>query len=137
MKLFYILLFSCLLFCFSCKNDKKDNQSEISIKTEKDSTSVKNVVKNNQQNRIDLKPVTSDVPHFNNKEADAFVNKTKIYFEQMAEANKANNAEKIEELQLQAIDIDAEMQKVKSKLNTEQQKQLTDWYMKLVKAASE
>lgn len=136
MKLFNILLFSCLLFCFSCKNDKKGNKSEISIKTEKDSTSAKNVA-NNQQNAIDLKPVTSDVPHFNNKEADAFVNKTKVYFEQMAEANKANNAEKIEELQLQAIDIDAEMQKVKSKLNTEQQKQLTDWYMKLVKAASE
>lgn len=136
MKLFNIFLFFCLLFCFSCKNDKKDNQPEISIKTEKDSTSAKNVA-NNQQNAIDLKPVTSDVPHFNNKEADAFVNKTKVYFEQMAEANKANNAEKIEELQLQAIDIDAEMQKVKSKLNTEQQKQLTDWYMKLVKAASE
>ncbi len=137
MKISHLIILSGLLVGFySCKDDKKATSEEQTQEVKQDTLSeeVKPAVKPAE---ISLEPVQSDVPSFTNPEAKAFVDKTKKYFEEVAEATKKGDTHKIVELQLQASDIDTEFQKIKGKLNAEQQKQLTDWYMKLVKAASE
>ncbi|PQL95110.1 hypothetical protein [Apibacter adventoris] len=135
MRSFDIVLISCTLFFLSCKKDKITNDLETSVMKKLDTT----VVENKEitiSNTIDLEPIKTDIPQFNDKEADAFVKKVKKYFEQIAEANRSNNPDEILELQIRANDIDTEMQEIKNKLSKEKQKQLSDWYMKLVNAAS-
>lgn len=135
MRSFNIVLISCTLFFLSCKKDKITNDLETSVMKKLDTT----VVENKEMiisNTIDLEPIKTNIPQFNDKEADAFVKKVKKYFEQIAEANRSNNPDEILELQIRANDIDTEMQEIKNKLSKEKQKQLSDWYMKLVNAAS-
>lgn len=135
MRSFNIVLISCTLFFLSCKKDKITNDLETSVMKKLDTTMVGNK-EITISNTIDLEPIKTDIPQFNDKEADAFVKKVKKYFEQIAEANRSNNPDEILELQIRANDIDTEMQEIKNKLSKEKQKQLSDWYMKLVNAAS-
>lgn len=132
MKISYIVFFlSIALSISSCNNSKKSEKAPNTTQS-KDSTPV---VQSTSLDTISLSPIKK-VPKFENKEVDNFVQETKLYFEQIAEATQAGNDSKILELQLKANDIDENYKKVLKKLDTEQQKNLRNWYMQLVDAAS-
>lgn len=132
MKISYIVFFlSIALSISSCNNSKKSEKAP-NMTQSKDSTPV---VQSTSLDTISLSPIKK-VPKFENKEVDNFVQETKLYFEQIAEATQAGNDSKILELQLKANDIDENYKKVLKKLDTEQQKNLRNWYMQLVDAAS-
>ncbi|MXO31619.1 hypothetical protein [Apibacter sp. B2912] len=132
MKISYIVFFlSIVLSISSCNNSKKSEKAPNTTQS-KDSTPV---VQSTSLDTISLSPIKK-VPKFENKEVDNFVQETKLYFEQIAEATQAGNDSKILELQLKANDIDENYKKVLKKLDTEQQKNLRNWYMQLVDAAS-
>lgn len=132
MKISYIVFFlGIALSICSCNNSKKSEKDPNTTQS-KDSTPV---VQSTSLDTISLYPIKK-VPKFENKEVDNFVQKTKLYFEQIAEATQAGNDSKILELQLKANDIDENYKRVLKKLNNEQQKNLRNWYMQLVDAAS-
>ena len=132
MKISYIVFFlSIALSISSCNNSKKSEKAPNTTQS-KDSTPV---VQSTSLDTISLSPIKK-VPKFENKEVDNFVQETKLYFEQIAEATQAGNDSKILELQLKANDIDENYKRVLKKLDTEQQKNLRNWYMQLVDAAS-
>lgn len=132
MKISYIVFFlSIALSISSCNNSKKSEKAPNTTQS-KDSTPV---VQSTSLDTISLSPIKK-VPKFENKEVDNFVQETKLYFEQIAKATQAGNDSKILELQLKANDIDENYKKVLKKLDTEQQKNLRNWYMQLVDAAS-
>lgn len=132
MKISYIVFFlGIALSISSCNNSKKSEKAPNTTQS-KDSTPV---VQSTSLDTISLSPIKK-VPKFENKEVDNFVQETKLYFEQIAEATQAGNDSKILELQLKANDIDENYKKVLKKLDTEQQKNLRNWYMQLVDAAS-
>jgi hypothetical protein len=138
MKIIYIFSVMGLLSFCSCKKKPLTTESS-SVKDTliaekgKSDTAKADVLTSHE---IDLSPVRLDIPHFDDPEANAFVIKIKKYFEEMAEATQKGDSDKVLKLQLQAVDIDTEFQKVKNKLDAKQQKQLSDWYIKLVDAAS-
>lgn len=132
MKISYIVFFLGIALSISSCNNSKKSEKDPNTNQSKDSTSV---VKPTSLDTISLSPIKK-VPKFENKEVDNFVQKTKLYFEQIAEATQAGNESKILELQLKANDIDENYKKVLKKLDTEQQKNLRNWYMQLVDAAS-
>lgn len=132
MKISYIVFFlGIALSISSCNNSKKSEKAPNTTQS-KDSTPV---VQSTSLDTISLSPIKK-VPKFENKEVDNFVQETKLYFEQIAEATQAGNDSKILELQLKANDIDENYKRVLKKLDTEQQKNLRNWYMQLVDAAS-
>lgn len=132
MKISYIVFFlGIALSISSCINSKKSEKAPNTTQS-KDSTPV---VQSTSLDTISLSPIKK-VPKFENKEVDNFVQETKLYFEQIAEATQAGNDSKILELQLKANDIDENYKRVLKKLDTEQQKNLRNWYMQLVDAAS-
>jgi hypothetical protein len=132
MKINYSILFlGVALSSSSCNEHKNVEKDQNKIKT-KDSTIVMQL---KTLDTLNLSPIRN-IPKFDNKEVNSFIQETKIYYEHMAEANKVGNDNRIIELQLRANDIDENYKKVLKKLNTEQQKKLTDWYMQLVDAAS-
>lgn len=132
MKISYIVfLLGIALSISSCNNSKKSEKDPNTTQS-KDSTPV---VQSTSLDTISLSPIKK-VPKFENKEVDNFVQETKLYFEQIAEATQAGNDSKILELQLKANDIDENYKRVLKKLDTEQQKNLRNWYMQLVDAAS-
>ncbi|QII69624.1 hypothetical protein G8C41_01940 [Apibacter sp. B3706] len=132
MKISYIVFFlGIALSISSCINSKKSEKAPNTTQS-KNSTPV---VQSTSLDTISLSPIKK-VPKFENKEVDNFVQKTKLYFEQIAEATQAGNDSKILELQLKANDIDENYKRVLKKLDTEQQKILRNWYMQLVDAAS-
>lgn len=132
MKISYIVFFlGIALSISSCINSKKSEKAPNTTQS-KDSTPV---VQSTSLDTISLSPIKK-VPKFENKEVDNFVQETKLYFEQIAEATQAGNDSKILELQLKANDIDENYKRVLKKLDTEQQKILRNWYMQLVDAAS-
>jgi hypothetical protein len=134
MKISYIGILLILVFnLYSCKNDKNSTSNEPIQKVKKDSIREKD---GGNSGEISLESVKSEVPSFANPEVATFIANTKKYFEEIAEATQKGNSDKVLELQLKAVDIATEFQKVKNKLDAGQQKQLTDWYMKLVEAAS-
>ncbi|MXO34119.1 hypothetical protein GFU95_05120 [Apibacter sp. B3889] len=132
MKISYIVFFLGIALSISSCNNSKKSEKDPNTNQSKDSTPV---VKTTSLDTISLSPIKK-VPKFENKEADNFVQETKLYFEQIAEATQAGNESKILELQLKANDIDENYKKVLKKLDTEQQKNLRNWYMQLVDAAS-
>ncbi|CVK16962.1 hypothetical protein Ga0061079_11336 [Apibacter mensalis] len=132
MKIFLSLLFLGVVLSVSSCNEHNTVKKDPNKLQAKDSTMV---IKPDSLNTISLSPI-KNVPKFDNKEVNNFIQEIKIYFEQMAEANKIGNDNKIIELQLKANDIDENYKKVLKKLNTEQQKKLTEWYMQLVDTAS-
>lgn len=133
MKISYIVFFlGIALSISSCNNSKKSEKAPNTTQS-KDSTPV---VQSTSLDTISLSPIKK-VPKFENKEVDNFVQETKLYFEQIAEATQAGNDSKILELQLKANDIDENYKRVLKKLDTEQQKNLRNWYMQLVDAASQ
>ncbi|MCO6565293.1 MAG: hypothetical protein J6581_07610 [Apibacter sp.] len=132
MKIFFSLLFLGVVLSVSSCNEHNTVKKDPNKLQAKDSTMV---IKPDSLDTISLSPI-KNVPKFDNKEVNNFIQEIKIYFEQMAEANKVGNDNKIIELQLKANDIDENYKKVLKKLNTEQQKKLTEWYMQLVDAAS-
>lgn len=132
MKISYIVFFLGIALSISSCNNSKKSEKDTNTNQSKDSTPV---VKTTSLDTISLSPIKK-VPKFENKEADNFVQETKLYFEQIAEATQAGNESKILELQLKANDIDENYKKVLKKLDTEQQKNLRNWYMQLVDAAS-
>ncbi|MDR2123335.1 MAG: hypothetical protein LBP34_09470 [Flavobacteriaceae bacterium] len=135
MRTLYVTALLTTTFIFySCKNDKNTTPDQPDQEIKQDSVANDNT---SAVEEINLDLVKSEIPFFDNPEADDFVAQTKKYFEEIAEATKKGDSDKVLELQLQAVDIDLALQKVKNKLNAEQKKQLTDWYMKLVNAASE
>lgn len=132
MKISYIVFFlGIALSISSCINSKKTEKAP-NTNQPKDSTLA---VQSPSLDTISLSPIKK-VPKFENKEVDNFVQETKLYFEQIAEATQAGNDSKILELQLKANDIDENYKSVLKKLDTEQQKNLRNWYMQLVDAAS-
>lgn len=132
MKISYIVFFlGIALSISSCINSKKSEKAPNTTQS-KDSTPV---VQSTSLDTISLSPIKK-VPKFENKEVDNFVQETKLYFEQIAEATQAGNDSKILELQLKANDIDENYKRVLKKLDNEQQKNLRNWYMQLVDAAS-
>lgn len=132
MKISYIVFFlGIALSISSCINSKKSEKAPNTTQS-KDSIPV---VQSTSLDTISLSPIKK-VPKFENKEVDNFVQETKLYFEQIAEATQAGNDSKILELQLKANDIDENYKSVLKKLDTEQQKNLRNWYMQLVDAAS-
>lgn len=132
MKISYIVFFLGIALSISSCNNSKKSEKDPNTNQSKDSTIV---VQPTSLDTISLSPIKK-VPKFENKEVDNFVQKTKLYFEQIAEATQAGNESKILELQLKANDIDENYKKVLKKLDTEQQKNLRNWYMQLVDAAS-
>lgn len=132
MKISYIVFFLGIALSISSCNNSKKSEKDPNTNQSKDSTLV---VQPTSLDTISLSPIKK-VPKFENKEVDNFVQKTKLYFEQIAEATQAGNDSKILELQLKANDIDENYKKVLKKLDTEQQKNLRNWYMQLVDAAS-
>jgi hypothetical protein len=132
MKIFFSLLFLGVVLSVSSCNEHNTVKKDPNKLQAKDSTMV---IKPDSLDTISLSPI-KNVPKFDNKEVNNFIQEIKIYFEQMAEANKVGNDNKIIELQLKANYIDENYKKVLKKLNTEQQKKLTEWYMQLVDAAS-
>ncbi|MDR3273154.1 MAG: hypothetical protein LBT29_06720 [Flavobacteriaceae bacterium] len=133
-KLYVFFVIGLPCFFFACKEGKSSSQnasvSDSLVIEEKKLYSTKT------DEKIDLAPIQSDIPEFGNVSADAFVAKAKTYFEKMAEATQKGDNEQVLQLQLQAIDIDDEYQNAKKQLNAGQQKQLENWYMKLVEAAA-
>lgn len=132
MKISYIVFFLGIALSISSCNNSKKSEKDPNTNQSKDSTLV---VQPTSLDTISLSPIKK-VPKFENKEVDNFVQKTKLYFEQIAEATQAGNESKILELQLKANDIDENYKRVLKKLDTEQQKNLRNWYMQLVDAAS-
>lgn len=132
MKISYIVFFLGIALSISSCNNSKKSEKDPNTNQSKDSTPV---VQPTSLDTISLSPIKK-VPKFENKEVDNFVQKTKLYFEQIAEATQAGNDSKILELQLKANDIDENYKRVLKKLDTEQQKNLRNWYMQLVDAAS-
>lgn len=132
MKISYIVFFLAIALSISSCNNSKKSEKDPNTNQSKDSTLV---VQPTSLDTISLSPIKK-VPKFENKEVDNFVQKTKLYFEQIAEATQAGNESKILELQLKANDIDENYKRVLKKLDTEQQKNLRNWYMQLVDAAS-
>lgn len=132
MKISYIVFFLGIALSISSCNNSKKSEKDPNTNQSKDSTLV---VQPTSLDTISLSPIKK-VPKFENKEVDNFVQKTKLYFEQIAEATQASNDSKILELQLNANDIDENYKRVLKKLDTEQQKNLRNWYMQLVDAAS-
>lgn len=132
MKISYIVFFLGIALSISSCNNSKKSEKDLNTTQSKDSTPV---VQSTSLDTISLSPIKK-VPKFENKEVDNFVQKTKLYFEQIAEATQAGNDSKILELQLKANDIDENYKRVLKKLDTEQQKILRNWYMQLVDAAS-
>lgn len=132
MKISYIVFFLGIALSISSCNNSKKSEKDPNTNQSKDSTPV---VQSTSLDTISLSPIKK-VPKFENKEVDNFVQKTKLYFEQIAEATQAGNDSKILELQLKANDIDENYKRVLKKLDTEQQKNLRNWYMQLVDAAS-
>lgn len=132
MKISYIVFFLGIALSISSCNNSKKSEKDPNTNQSKDSTLV---VQPTSLDTISLYPIKK-VPKFENKEVDNFVQKTKLYFEQIAEATQAGNDSKILELQLKANDIDENYKRVLKKLDTEQQKNLRNWYMQLVDAAS-
>lgn len=132
MKISYIVFFLGIALSISSCNNSKKSEKDPNTNQSKDSTLV---VQSPSLDTISLSPIKK-VPKFENKEVDNFVQKTKLYFEQIAEATQAGNDSKILELQLKANDIDENYKRVLKKLDTEQQKNLRNWYMQLVDAAS-
>lgn len=132
MKIFFSLLFLGVVLSVSSCNEHNTVKKDPNKLQAKDSTMV---IKPDSLDTISLSPI-KNVPKFDNKEVNNFIQEIKIYFEQMAEANKVGNDNKIIELQLKANDIDENYKKVLKKLNTEQQQKLTEWYMQLVDTAS-
>lgn len=132
MKISYIVFFLGIALSISSCNNSKKSEKDPNTNQSKDSTLV---VQPTSLDTISLSPIKK-VPKFENKEVDNFVQKTKLYFEQIAEATQAGNDSKILELQLKANDIDENYKRVLKKLDTEQQKILRNWYMQLVDAAS-
>lgn len=132
MKISYIVFFLGIALSISSCNNSKKSEKDPNTNQSKDSTLV---VQPTSLDTISLSPIKK-VPKFENKEVDNFVQKTKLYFEQIAEATQAGNDSKILELQLKANDIDENYKRVLKKLDTEQQKNLRNWYMQLVDAAS-
>lgn len=134
MKIAYILfLLGITLTMNSCK-EKKKIQNEPEKINYNDSA---NLVDKKSINKdvISLEPI-KDIPTFDTKYANQFVVDIKSYFEQVAEASRRGETDKILELQLKANDFDTEFKKVKESLDPKQQEKLTTWYMQLVKAAS-
>lgn len=132
MKISYIVFFLGIALSISSCNNSKKSEKDPNTTQSKDSTLV---VQSTSLDTISLSPIKK-VPKFENKEVDNFVQKTKLYFEQIAEATQAGNDSKILELQLKANDIDENYKRVLKKLDTEQQKILRNWYMQLVDVAS-
>lgn len=132
MKISYIVFFLGIALSISSCNNSKKSEKDPNTNQSKDSTLV---VQPTSLDTISLSPIKK-VPKFENKEVDNFVQETKLYFEQIAEATQAGNDSKILELQLKANDIDENYKRVLKKLDTEQQKNLRNWYMQLVDAAS-
>ena len=132
MKISYIIFFLSIALSISSCNNSKKSEKDPNTNQSKDITPV---VQSKSLDTISLSPIKK-VPKFENKEVDNFVQKTKLYFEQIAEATQAGNDSKILELQLKANDIDENYKRVLKKLDTEQQKILRNWYMQLVDAAS-
>ncbi|QYN51238.1 MULTISPECIES: hypothetical protein [Apibacter] len=132
MKISYIVFFLGIALSISSCNNSKKSEKDPNTNQSKDSTLV---VQSPSLDTISLSPIKK-VPKFENKEVDNFVQETKLYFEQIAEATQAGNDSKILELQLKANDIDENYKSVLKKLDTEQQKNLRNWYMQLVDAAS-
>ena len=132
MKISYIVFFLGIALSISSCNNSKKSEKDPNTNQSKDITPV---VQSKSLDTISLSPIKK-VPKFENKEVDNFVQKTKLYFEQIAEATQAGNDSKILELQLKANDIDENYKRVLKKLDTEQQKILRNWYMQLVDAAS-
>ena len=132
MKISYIVFFLSIALSISSCNNSKKSEKDPNTNQSKDITPV---VQSKSLDTISLSPIKK-VPKFENKEVDNFVQKTKLYFEQIAEATQAGNDSKILELQLKANDIDENYKRVLKKLDTEQQKILRNWYMQLVDAAS-
>lgn len=132
MKISYIVFFLGIALSISSCNNSKKSEKDPNTNQSKDSTPV---VQSTSLDTISLSPIKK-VPKFENKEVDNFVQETKLYFEQIAEATQAGNDSKILELQLKANDIDENYKRVLKKLDTEQQKNLRNWYMQLVDAAS-
>ncbi|MGM5631157.1 hypothetical protein O2K51_09655 [Apibacter raozihei] len=133
------IIYTAIVFCFlllpvTCTDNKQNSVKNNNDDTEQDSLVITN--KDEVSKDISLDPVTKSVPKFEDAQVNKFVDATKKYFEEVARANKEGNTDKIIELQLRANDIDAELQKVKKRLTVQQQKQLEDWYMMLVTAAS-
>lgn len=132
MKISYIVFFLGIALSISSCNKSKKSEKAPNTTQSKDSTLV---VQSTLLDTISLSPIKK-VPKFENKEVDNFIQETKLYFEQIAEATQAGNDSKILELQLKANDIDENYKRVLKKLDTEQQKNLRNWYMQLVDAAS-
>lgn len=132
MKISYIIFFLSIALSISSCNNSKKSEKDPNTNQSKDITPV---VQSKSLDTISLSPIKK-VPKFENKEVDNFVQKTKLYFEQIAEATQVGNDSKILELQLKANDIDENYKRVLKKLDTEQQKILRNWYMQLVDAAS-
>lgn len=132
MKISYIIFFLSIALSISSCNNSKKSEKDPNTNQSKDITPV---VQSTSLDTISLSPIKK-VPKFENKEVDNFVQETKLYFEQITEATQAGNGSKILELQLKANDIDENYKKVLKKLDTEQQKNLRNWYMQLVDAAS-
>lgn len=132
MKISYIVFFLGIALSISSCNNSKKSEKDPNTNQSKNSTLV---VQPTSLDTISLSLIKK-VPKFENKEVDNFVQETKLYFEQIAEATQSGNDSKILELQLKANDIDENYKRVLKKLDTEQQKNLRNWYMQLVDAAS-
>ncbi|TWP27645.1 hypothetical protein ETU08_11610 [Apibacter muscae] len=133
MKIFYAYLLTVFFFLFfNCekKTNIKENKVE-KLSENKDSSEL-----NISDSEIALDPIISEVPQFSNAEVNKFINKTKAYYEEVYKAAKDKNLDKEIELQHKSIEIDTEFLQIKSKLSNSEQKQLENWYMKLVESAA-
>ena len=131
-KLYVFGLAAVLSFLSSCKKESPAtvNNSISNTLKNKVSDSIKTKIS------IDLTPIQTDVPKFDNASADAFVAEAKNYFQKVAEASQKGDNEQVLKLQIQAVEIDDNYQTVKKQLNTDQQKKLETWYMRLVETAA-
>ncbi|TWP26724.1 hypothetical protein ETU09_09185 [Apibacter muscae] len=133
MKIFYAYLLTVFFFLFfNCekKTNIKENKVE-KLSKNKDSSEL-----NISDSEIALDPIISEVPEFSNAEVNKFINKTKAYYEEVYQAAKDKNLDKEIELQHKSIEIDTEFLQIKNKLSNAEQKQLENWYMKLVESAA-
>ncbi|TWP22522.1 hypothetical protein ETU10_10655 [Apibacter muscae] len=133
MKIFYAYLLTVFFFLFfNCEKKTiiKENKVE-KLSENKDSSEL-----NISHSEIALDPIISEVPQFSNAEVNKFINKTKTYYEEVYKAAKDKNLDKEIELQHKSIEIDTEFLQIKSKLSNSEQKQLENWYMKLVESAA-
>jgi len=133
MKKLYIFGLAALLFCFSsCKKESPVAVNDSISDTFKGeiSDSIKAGIS------IDLTPIQIDIPKFDDASANAFVAEAKNYFQKVAEASLKGDDEQVLSLQNQAVEIDNNYQNAKKQLDTDQQKRLEVWYMKLVEAGA-